>query len=367
MRFGNVVLSVAVSAVFVCSSVYACDYDPGYYVEEYYYDDYDDCGSYGGGGTSMSHWANLRDECGNIIGQVGAGSSVEVIGVCEDDPSRSLVYDYNTGTYGTVSSVYIYGGSAYEYENPTEYSYSTYGNTGYENNCYENTEYSTSQNNSYQYSYSEQSSTSYNYEYSETYGRSYGSDGYCYEGDNLYIYDGYVPDGQDNITSAEWDESCYGSNYDSTYDYCNVAGTWDENEGRSATYGSNEIWVDVNISAQTVNIYQGNTIICSGACVTGMSGVSDTPCGTFYIGDKERNAVLCGEDYDGSSYECPVDYWMQFSGGCGFHDASWRENFGGDIYEYGGSHGCVNLEHDFAQEMYEIVPDGAQVVVHGNG
>lgn len=72
-------------------------------------------------GTMMAHWGNLRDACGNIIGQVDAGSCVEVIGQCEDNPSRTLIYDYATGCYGTVASVYLYGGTCYEYENPTEW------------------------------------------------------------------------------------------------------------------------------------------------------------------------------------------------------------------------------------------------------
>ena len=33
---------------------------------------------------------------------------------------------------------------------------------------------------------------------------------------------------------------------------------------------------------------------------------------------------------------------MPFDGGIGFHDASWRDEFGGDIYLTDGSHGCIN-------------------------
>lgn len=57
----------------------------------------------------MSHWANIRDCYGNIIGQAGCGDSVEVCGV-ESDTGRVLIYDYSTGCYGSVLAECVYGG-----------------------------------------------------------------------------------------------------------------------------------------------------------------------------------------------------------------------------------------------------------------
>ena len=37
---------------------------------------------------------------------------------------------------------------------------------------------------------------------------------------------------------------------------------------------------------------------------------------------------------------------------------------GGDIYTYNGSHGCVNLPHDVALKLYDMVDIGTMVVVH---
>ena len=54
---------------------------------------------------------------------------------------------------------------------------------------------------------------------------------------------------------------------------------------------------------------------------------------------------------------------MPFYGGCGFHDASWRSNFGGTIYKYDGSHGCVNLPSSIAGSFYSYVQTGMPVVV----
>ena len=64
----------------------------------------------------------------------------------------------------------------------------------------------------------------------------------------------------------------------------------------------------------------------------------DTSKGVFKIRGKSRNVYLIGPDY--KSF---VNYWMPIYGDVGLHDASWRWSFGGDIYTYNGSHGCVNL------------------------
>ena len=48
----------------------------------------------------------------------------------------------------------------------------------------------------------------------------------------------------------------------------------------------------------------------------------------------------------------------------GLHDASWRSSFGGSIYVYNGSHGCVNLPSSAAAELYEIIDVGCPVLIH---
>ena len=75
-------------------------------------------------------------------------------------------------------------------------------------------------------------------------------------------------------------------------------------------------------------------------------------------------------DEVGSAYDAwslgrfGVDRWMKFTGAVGIHGASWRSKFGGDIYKYNGSHGCVNLPHDVALNLYDMVDIGTMVVVH---
>ena len=64
-------------------------------------------------------------------------------------------------------------------------------------------------------------------------------------------------------------------------------------------------------------------------------------------------------------YESPVTYWMPFNGGIGLHDANgWRKQYGGSIYYYSGSHGCVNLPLDLAKTLYENFDVGDPVIVY---
>ena len=62
-------------------------------------------------------------------------------------------------------------------------------------------------------------------------------------------------------------------------------------------------------------------------------------------------------------YSVYVNYWMSFLPHYGLHDASWRDEFGGDIYEYDGSHGCVNLSYDSARTIYGLIDYGTPVIV----
>ncbi len=58
---------------------------------------------------------------------------------------------------------------------------------------------------------------------------------------------------------------------------------------------------------------------------------------------------------------------MPFYGSYGLHDAKWRGSFGGDIYTYAGSHGCVNLPYSFAQKLYNAIDYWTPVLVVREG
>ena len=83
------------------------------------------------------------------------------------------------------------------------------------------------------------------------------------------------------------------------------------------------------------------------------------PAGVFGLTYKTMNAVLRGADY-----ETPVVYWMPYHGNFGMHDATWRTEFGGDIYLTDGSHGCVNLPLESAAAIYSQIGEGFPVICY---
>lgn len=84
---------------------YDCNYNQGYQDQSCGYQEQ----SYSCGSATMAQWANVRDDCGNIIGSANAGDSIDIYGTCGWDCSRTLIYDYTTGVYGSVLTDCIYG------------------------------------------------------------------------------------------------------------------------------------------------------------------------------------------------------------------------------------------------------------------
>lgn len=119
----------------------------------------------------------------------------------------------------------------------------------------------------------------------------------------------------------------------------------------------NNRYIIVDISSQEMILCDGLDILLKSKIVTGKES-TPTSLGIFSITKKEKNRILKGPDY-----ETFVNYWMSFNGGQGFHDATWRHNFGGNIYLKNGSHGCVNLPKNFAAKLYDEVEVGNKVLI----
>lgn len=146
-----------------------------------------------------------------------------------------------------------------------------------------------------------------------------------------------------------------------------LAGTKTEREpvwySKGAAFGENDIgdfYVEVDITNQTVYVVDKGEVTFTTQCVTGsVAKHCDTPAGIHAVFYMARNAVLRGPDY-----ATPVKYWMPFNKGIGLHDASWRSRFGGNIYQYSGSHGCVNLPTAAAKKIYDLVYVGCPVICY---
>ncbi|MCD8317224.1 MAG: L,D-transpeptidase/peptidoglycan binding protein, partial [Eggerthellaceae bacterium] len=120
----------------------------------------------------------------------------------------------------------------------------------------------------------------------------------------------------------------------------------------AADWGSR--YIDVDLTEQHATFYgDDGSVIWESDIVSGNPNSGNaTPEGVYYIKSNAGASTLIGYNSDGTeSYRTPVSYWMPFEGNSvGFHDASWQSSFGGDRYTYAGSHGCINLPPDAAEE-----------------
>ena len=130
-------------------------------------------------------------------------------------------------------------------------------------------------------------------------------------------------------------------------------------------YTKIDTYVELDLSRQRVWMYVNGECVLETPCVTGnvAQGYS-TPSGIYYLTYKTMNATLEGYNYDGSTYSTPVTYWMPFNGGIGFHDATWRGSFGGNIYMTNGSHGCVNLPYWAASTLYSYINTSIPIILY---
>ena len=116
-------------------------------------------------------------------------------------------------------------------------------------------------------------------------------------------------------------------------------------------------YIIVDKSEQTLYYYEKGVLVFTSPVVTGND--YDTPLGDFAINNKMERARLVGPN---NEWDCYVNWWMPFiSSSHGFHDSSWRTDFGGNVWTYNPTHGCINLPADKAREMFYTVEIGTPV------
>jgi lipoprotein-anchoring transpeptidase ErfK/SrfK len=118
--------------------------------------------------------------------------------------------------------------------------------------------------------------------------------------------------------------------------------------------GTNDHWIDVNLSEQRVYAYEGNTIVNSFLVSTGLP---DTP---TVIGQYKIYVKVPIQDMSGPGYYLPNVPWvMYFYESYGFHGTYWHNNFGKPM-----SRGCVNMKIEDAKWLYDWAAVGTFVNVH---
>lgn len=135
------------------------------------------------------------------------------------------------------------------------------------------------------------------------------------------------------------------------------------------SHGYNDLgstYIEVDMSSQHMYYYRDGALIFDSDIVSGDMRYEDrkTPPGIFTLYFKKSPEILKGKLLpDGTyEYETPVNYWMPFNGGIGFHDAPWQPYFGGDRYLNGGSHGCINMPPASAAYFYELIDYNVPIV-----
>lgn len=132
--------------------------------------------------------------------------------------------------------------------------------------------------------------------------------------------------------------------------------------GDKETNPSGDYRIDVDLAKQIVTIYfQGNAV----KQFTASTGVNDsTPRGDFEIQNR-------GEWFFSEKYQQGAKYWVSFKdwGVYLFHSVPMDKNkniIPEEAAKLGtpASHGCVRLEVENAQWLYETIPQGTKVHIH---
>lgn len=134
-------------------------------------------------------------------------------------------------------------------------------------------------------------------------------------------------------------------------------------EQRALKSGLDDIgdtYIEIDYTKQKLWYYKEGKKKLSTNIVSGnLSHHNGSVDGVYKIVYKERNATLVGENYSSD-----VKYFMPFAYNIGIHDASWRSEFGKEIYKTNGSHGCVNIPAKKAEKLFSMIEVGTPVVAY---
>lgn len=138
--------------------------------------------------------------------------------------------------------------------------------------------------------------------------------------------------------------------------------------GVTSNDGIGNTYVELSLADQHVWFYRDGKCVFDADVVTGSNTPGNrTPKGVWYIMYQQSPATLRGLNDDGSTYSSPVQYWSPFTDtGCGFHDASWRNNWSKTEYltTTGGSHGCANMHPSDAGTAYHDMQINEPVIIY---
>ena len=118
------------------------------------------------------------------------------------------------------------------------------------------------------------------------------------------------------------------------------------------------LWIDVNIGQQKVYAMQGDRKVREFVVSTGTDKYP-TVTGNYNIYVKYLKANMSGVDNGIPWFLADVPYVMYFYSGYGLHGTYWHDNFGTPM-----SHGCINLNIEDAEWLYDFAGIGTLVYIH---
>lgn len=144
--------------------------------------------------------------------------------------------------------------------------------------------------------------------------------------------------------------------------YETAAGNWVSDRDASRldpvkkmpAWGTNgEKWIDINVTKQTLALYEGTKAVYATLVSTGEAGLSDpktstaTKRGIYRIHTKHITATM-DSDLVGEEFELrDVPYVQYFDSNYALHGAYWHDRFG-----IPKSHGCINLAPEDARRIF---------------
>ena len=121
-----------------------------------------------------------------------------------------------------------------------------------------------------------------------------------------------------------------------------------------------ERYIEVNLSSQWLFAFENKLQVYDAPVATGKDGFN-TPTGSFAIYSKLPMQTMTGSS-GGETWNVPDIPWVQYVvGGCALHGTYWHDAWGSGVRM---SHGCINLNIDDAQWLYEWADIGTPVHIY---
>ena len=123
-------------------------------------------------------------------------------------------------------------------------------------------------------------------------------------------------------------------------------------------------YVEIDLTYQMMYLYVDGEMVLGTDIVSGQINAETVP-GANAVNEMLTDTKLRGfNQFKKVEYATPVSYWIRFDNNAqGIHDASWQGAFGGDVWTYAGSLGCINTPYWAVETIYNNVTYGTPVIV----